>query len=276
MWPKNASISQIITYITVTLLLSIGTALLLNNNPEKFGALAGLWLVIPTMTAVTLNIIHHGGFDKVYSAVFTGTTKSSIIFAILYPLGLLLVLAVTALLTGLAEFNTGNLPTAVDLIKSLVNLLLIMIITFGEEYGWRGFLLPALQNRYDKIKAIILVGIIWALYQVPSIYLGANQFGSHDALTAGLVQGAHILTISFPLAYCYFLTKGSIIPIMLYRAVWSVASSLVLGEAESSHTLLVGNYTLFNGYIPLELILNTLAVFWFIKKLRLKSASDTD
>ncbi|NMB39261.1 MAG: CPBP family intramembrane metalloprotease [Firmicutes bacterium] len=276
MWPKNASISQIITYITVTLLLSIGTALLLNNNPEKFGALAGLWLVIPTMTAVTLNIIHHGGFDKVYSAVFTGTTKSSIIFAILYPLGLLLVLAVTALLTGLAEFNTGNLPTAVDLIKSLVNLLLIMIITFGEEYGWRGFLLPALQNRYDKIKAIILVGIIWALYQVPSIYLGANQFGSHDALTAGLVQGAHILTISFPLAYCYFLTKGSIIPIMLYRAVWSVESSLVLGEAESSHTLLVGNYTLFNGYIPLELILNTLAVFWFIKKLRLKSASDTD
>jgi len=276
MWPKNASTSQIITYITVTLFLSIGTALLLNSNPEKFGVLAGLWLVIPTMTAVTLNIIHHGGFDKVYSAVFTGTTKSSIIFAILYPLGLLLVLAVTALLTGLAEFNTGNLPTAVDLIKSLINLLLIMIITFGEEYGWRGFLLPALQNRYGKIKATMLVGIMWTLYQVPSIYLGANQFGSHNALTASLVQGALILTISFPLAYCYFLTKGSIIPIMLYRAVWNAASSLVLGEAETSHTLLVGNYTLLNGYIPLELILNTIAVFWFIKKLRQDSASYTD
>lgn len=275
MWPKNATTPQIVTFITVTLLLSLGTALLLNHNPEKLGVLAGLWLVIPTMAAVTLNILHHGGFRKVYSAVFTGTTKTSIIFAILYPAGLLVLLAGTALIAGLAEFNRENLPTAADLITALISIVFAMIITFGEEYGWRGFLLPALQKRHQKIKATILVGVVWALYQIPPIYLAANQFGSHNALTSSLVQSALTLTISFPLSYCYFLTKGSIIPIMLYRAVFSVTSSLVLGTgAEASRSILVGNYNLFNGNIPLELILNAIAVLWFIKKFKQNSASD--
>src|SRR5262249_35098445 len=37
----------------------------------------------------------------------------------------------------------------------------------GEEVGWRGFLLPALLQKWGPILASIVVGIVWYLWHVP-------------------------------------------------------------------------------------------------------------
>ncbi|MFB9324631.1 CPBP family intramembrane glutamic endopeptidase [Paenibacillus aurantiacus] len=39
-----------------------------------------------------------------------------------------------------------------------------MILVLGEEYGWRGFLLPKLTQQLGKLRATVVVGIIWALF----------------------------------------------------------------------------------------------------------------
>ncbi|MGC8994901.1 MAG: CPBP family intramembrane glutamic endopeptidase [Pyrobaculum sp.] len=43
---------------------------------------------------------------------------------------------------------------------------------FGEEYGWRGYLLPRLAERWGYLKASFVVGLIWALWHTPAILLG--------------------------------------------------------------------------------------------------------
>lgn len=41
----------------------------------------------------------------------------------------------------------------------------------GEEPGWRGFLLPRLQARYESEKYIWILGLIWAIWHYPYVIL---------------------------------------------------------------------------------------------------------
>ena len=37
----------------------------------------------------------------------------------------------------------------------------------GEELGWRGFLLPRLQQRFNALISSLIVGVIWAIWHLP-------------------------------------------------------------------------------------------------------------
>jgi hypothetical protein len=50
------------------------------------------------------------------------------------------------------------------------------VFGFGEEYGWRGYLLPKLMP-LGKWKAYTLVGIIWGFWHAPLVLAGFNYPG---------------------------------------------------------------------------------------------------
>lgn len=52
------------------------------------------------------------------------------------------------------------------------------VMAFGEELGWRGFLVPALRQ-YGTWPALLISGAIWGLWHSPVILLGYN-FGRTD------------------------------------------------------------------------------------------------
>lgn len=54
----------------------------------------------------------------------------------------------------------------------LVALLLNAVACFGEEWGWRGYLLPHLMERHSATKSILVIGIIWGLWHAPITALG--------------------------------------------------------------------------------------------------------
>lgn len=45
---------------------------------------------------------------------------------------------------------------------------------FGEEWGWRGYLLPKTKNLLPTIPMLLVSGIIWGLWHAPMTIIGHN------------------------------------------------------------------------------------------------------
>ncbi len=60
-----------------------------------------------------------------------------------------------------------------EILPSQLTVFLILLpILMGEEFGWRGYLLPQLLSRYGFMPVSIVVGLIWSLWHLPLFYLG--------------------------------------------------------------------------------------------------------
>ena len=52
--------------------------------------------------------------------------------------------------------------------------LLNIVTTFGEEWGWRGYLVPELAKRMGIVPNMLVSGAIWGLWHAPITALGHN------------------------------------------------------------------------------------------------------
>lgn len=95
---------------------------------------------------------------------------------------------------------------------------LVWILTFGfgEETGWRGFVLPRLQTDYNAMRATLILWIFWALWHAPQFFynfemslLGALGF------LVGMAAGAVLLT------GLYNGTGGSILIVALWHGTYN-------------------------------------------------------
>ncbi len=75
---------------------------------------------------------------------------------------------VSAELINPVQFILGQ-TVAAFLLAPILNL----IATFGEEFGWRAFLIPSL-TKFGNRKALLLSGIIWGVWHWPVIMMGHN------------------------------------------------------------------------------------------------------
>ena len=82
----------------------------------------------------------------------------------------------------MAKFKeiTQNVSTIEEVPIYLITINLILapfinfIPAFGEEYGWRGFLLHKLMGRLSLFRGVLLTGTIWGLWHAPLILMGYN------------------------------------------------------------------------------------------------------
>jgi membrane protease YdiL (CAAX protease family) len=93
----------------------------------------------------------------------------------------------------LGQFNGFPVTNAAALL-----VMLVFVNGFGEETGWRGFLLPALQRRRSPLVASLLVVACWAPWHVPA-FLVADTFRTMPVAMIpmwllGLVAGSIFLT----------------------------------------------------------------------------------
>ena len=103
------------------------------------------------------------------------------------------------------------------------NFLLIFLVggPLGEEFGWRGYALPALQARRGWRAASVLLGVVWALWHLPLFY-SAGTVQSH--LPMGLYALSAIAS-SVLFAWLLNRSRGSVVPVLvLHTAVnaWSL------------------------------------------------------
>lgn len=114
----------------------------------------------------------HFNFEKKWKYYFIG------------PIGQLLVcsfgltVALFVFKSQLVDIPDYETVTRGDLflqfISNFGSVLLFGIITFGEELGWRGYLMPRLEKKIGALPAIIVGGILWGLWHAPLFQYGYN------------------------------------------------------------------------------------------------------
>ncbi len=146
------------------------------------------------------------------------------------PIGFVLAaLAVAALfrqpvnLSGLRLYS--GLPA---LNPALIFLLVLVVNGFGEEIGWRGFLLPQLQARFGPGTGTVLTTAVWGGWHAPLFWLIA----AYQAMTPIMIVlgfGLGLLCGAYVLAHVTARTGGSIPAAAVWHALYNMGTATAIG-----------------------------------------------
>lgn len=112
-------------------------------------------------------------------------------------------------------------------------IVLNMFFTFGEEFGWRGYLLPRLAP-LGGVRAAILVGLVWGFWHAPLIVLDNYNYPGHPWLGVPMMM-LFCVALSVIFAWLRF-RSGSVWPSTLSHAAVNAQSGfgvLVLSAGDS-------------------------------------------
>ncbi len=161
---------------------------------------------------ITLDLVHFSGYQQVLDAQLETLDPSTaeLARASLPPLGLLVGLQLLAIPFG-----------------ALAN----SIFAFGEEIGWRGWLLPALRP-LGTWPVLLLSGVIWGFWHSPLILLGYNFNRTDFSGVALMVGGCVAWGVLLGWAR---LRSGSVWPAVVGHGALNASAGLflVLGTAGS-------------------------------------------
>ncbi len=147
----------------------------------------------PALSSILTRLITKEGFKNMYLRPnFKGHIKEYLLVFLGPSILLFLSGAVYFLFfpgnfdSEFTELNTllaVNGPKGVSAVTMLIiSILQVMIIgpiiniipTMGEELGWRGYLLPKLQEFFPDRMALVITGVVWGIWHLPVIVMGHN------------------------------------------------------------------------------------------------------
>jgi membrane protease YdiL (CAAX protease family) len=140
--------------------------------------LSFVFLVLLTSWSYEALIIFNGGIPEYYA------------YALLVPLALALITGLLCVILDVRQFAL----IGVDALRAMGPITLSVLAfgllgAFGEELGWRGFLLPKMIAA-DIPHPYLASGIVWAIWHLPLI-----AFGSFYQTTHALMVSAYAMSI---------------------------------------------------------------------------------
>lgn len=102
----------------------------------------------------------------------------------------------------------------VNLVVLIPNFFFCFLPFFGEEYGWRYYLTPVLQQRFGKRRGVLLLGVIWGLWHLPLNLFFYSPETSLQSIAAQLIV---CITLAIFFTYGYELCGRNIwVPVLLH------------------------------------------------------------
>lgn len=208
---------RLAAYSLLTFTLSWGSwgigSLLAARTPVDFTVFFVLGAFGPSVAAVALIVTGRDDLRTWLRAVFEFRLRGRYyVLALLLPVGAVLVAGVVHVLVFGGDVAVDALPPLVAYPLYLG----VVLFFFGgqEEVGWRGFLLPLLQERYSALGAALLVGVVWAVWHLPLFFV------------PGTIQGElplwlyvpEVVALSIVLTWITNSASGSVLPAMLLHA----------------------------------------------------------
>ena len=111
----------------------------------------------------------------------------------------------------------GALPTLV-----FVSIYMMITVALGEEVGWRGYALPALQARYSALLASVILGVMWTLWHLPVFF----NPDTHYSNLPFLIFLLYIVPFAVLITWVFNSTGGSVLMAMFFHAVMNASGVL--------------------------------------------------
>lgn len=136
----------------------------------------------------------------------------------------LFIFGMPVLIENLLGWHT--LPAAISVWAILggfaTSFVLTLIPGFGEEFGWRAYMLPRLMQRFNLRKALLLHGFIWWAWHIPALVkIGSQVEGTGNVWLS--IAGT-ILVSLIP----------SMMNAILFAYVWTASQSLAVASVYHS------------------------------------------
>ncbi|UNC91256.1 CPBP family intramembrane glutamic endopeptidase [Candidatus Contubernalis alkaliaceticus] len=196
----------------------------------------GLYMFVPMVVAF-LFFLFSKQTVKSQTSLFTRRTGFwPWIFAIGYPVLWLGIVTIIAILTGLGEFDpdfASQIFTPVFLLFFLMMLGSMLISVFGEEYGWRGYLLPALTEKHGRLWGTFILGLVWGIWHIPSYLFLYSEAGLGNPIFLTAVGVINVAVGAFAYSYLFYL-NGNLLPSVLMHAMYNVLGQSLLFGAKKN------------------------------------------
>lgn len=245
-------------------------------EPMKYTICASLYMLLPLICAIVMQRrdaachVHQqqDAASHVPTNLLRFRIKPSWLVAWILPVVIVLVTILVNSLLPNVEFNTDmsslipvEMNPAFLIVTTIISGLLAgatinALFAFGEEYGWRNYLVDTLREK-KFVFASIFIGIVWGLWHFPLILLGHN-YPQHSV--AGVFMMV-IFCVLVSFVELYFVLKAkSVYPAAIFHGTLNAVAGLNLLLIKGGNDLLNGVCGL-SGFIVIAIVIAIIYVF---------------
>jgi membrane protease YdiL (CAAX protease family) len=276
MFTKLTDTTKGAIFAVLVLFLSVGAALSINMLGLSGFAMAGVWSITPVVaTLIMLLIVTREGYSKEGWKSLGLHRLGLNVWWIAFGVSLLISVVAAAVLwaTPLASFVVPEGGILMGVLNAAITLLLQVCVValpfmLSEEIGMRGYLQPRLMS-LGKRRALLLVGLVWATWHMPLIFLTPLLPVGNKLISLPLFYGA-VVAGSFFYGYLRIYT-GSVWPSTIAHGVHNHAWGILGVFTATSYPVIVNKY-LGGDYGLLIVVGGVIAAIWVGH--RLKSGMD--
>ncbi len=235
---KNNDLIDVIAYIVLSIgLMSITVSILALISFELLIAATVGLMFIPLISVLIVNKIFIKMDLRDFGISISDIKYKYIPIAIIYPFAVNAVSIPIAYLIGVkVDWSMSNL--FIDLAKaaqlaglSYQTMILIYtiqfiiapffntIFAFGEEAGWRGYLLTRLEEEFGLKQAIILSGFIWGLWHWPLILSIGYDYTYETRYIGAILFLFFTIAIGVFLSWLRIKTNNILMPSLAHGAI---------------------------------------------------------
>ena len=236
--------------VIVTSALLEAKIIALGESVSRVPLLIVVLMYMPAAASIVARLLLREGFADISLRTGGAEGRRTARLAWAYPVAVGFIAYGVAWATGLAEFQRP-LPTTSHwyaesavanfagsfLLSATLGSVVSCATAFGEELGWRGYMLTRLISA-GVPRPVLVSGVIWALWHVPLILSGQYAAGAHPWLSA-LLFVIGVVSMAYLAAYVR-LQSGSVWPAVIQHGVWNAIIQGTFDRATVDTPLAVG------------------------------------
>lgn len=202
---KHIETIRILTFIGITFLFTYLFEILLilpltQSQSPYISTVLSVVMFFPALAVIITRLITKEGFKNSYiKANFKGNIKlyliawflpmvltviGAVIYFLIFPTTFDLSMADMINSTkqlynemGMEDLSTDemiHMQLVIQIVISIFSPAINAFVCFGEEWGWRAYLLPKMQAKLPLIPMLLINGVVWGLWHAPLTVMGHN------------------------------------------------------------------------------------------------------